>query len=90
MAHNPIAYTYEADHHCPDCAEERFGRCDEHAQIACCVKDNEGNEPGAVFSWTEWQSFSGECESLACGDCHSILDEAHLDDCPGDEWELSE
>ena len=24
--HDPIAYTYEADTHCPACAEQRFGR----------------------------------------------------------------
>jgi len=28
MSHlDPIAYTYEADYHCPSCTEVRFGRC---------------------------------------------------------------
>jgi hypothetical protein len=48
---NPIAYTYEADYHCEDCAYERFGK-DEHGDITGI--DNEGNEIGAVFSWDGW------------------------------------
>lgn len=69
MSHQPIAYTYEADHHCPECAEERFGRCKEHGQIACCVTDSEGNEPGAEFSWDEHTC------GVTCGTCgETILD----------------
>lgn len=77
----PIAYTYEADTHCPECAEARFGTCEEHGQTACCVTDSEGNEPGAVFSWTEWQHGEPEHarETLACGTCHSIIDETEPD-----------
>jgi hypothetical protein len=25
MSARPIGYTYEADYHCPQCAEDRFG-----------------------------------------------------------------
>jgi hypothetical protein len=67
--YNPIAYAYEADMHCPVCAKDRFGRCEEHNQIACCVTDDEGNEPGAIFSWDE--NLCG----LYCGDCHEEIEE---------------
>jgi hypothetical protein len=71
--HEPIAYTYEADHHCEACTVARFGSTE--------GTDNEGNEVGAVFSWDEWYQVDAECEALACGDCHAILDNAHTFDC---------
>lgn len=66
---DPIAYTYEASEHCPDCAEKRFGRCEEHQQIACCVEDDEGNEPGAVAPWDEWD------RDMVCGTCGEVIRE---------------
>lgn len=74
--HDPIAYTYEADTHCPGCALQRFGRCAEHGQIACCVSDSEGNEPGAVAPWDEWHPAT-RCEFLVCGTCGEIIEESH-------------
>ena len=52
---DPIAYT-EADYHCPDCAEARFGRCPDDGFIACPddplgtahFTDFEGNPVGVV------------------------------------------
>lgn len=84
--HEPITYTYEADHHCPDCAEKRFGR-DEHGDIT--GTDNEGNKVGIVMPWDEWFQVDGSCETLACGDCHEALATAHADphseECPEHE-----
>jgi hypothetical protein len=72
---NPIAYTYDADVHCPDCAKSRFGRCTLDGDIACtgiscgCEnEDSEGNPPGAVFGWDEFDT-----NGLYCGDCGSEI-----------------
>jgi hypothetical protein len=48
--HDPIAYTYEADFHCPHCAENRFGR-DKHGDVN--GEDREGNGIGAIFHWDD-------------------------------------
>ena len=56
-----IAFTYEADYHCPTCAIKRFGQtimADSRG-----LRDSEGNEPHAVFSTDE--ILNEEC----CGDC---------------------
>jgi hypothetical protein len=64
---NPIAYAYEADHHCEDCAERRYGR-DANGEIT--GTDSEGNEVGAVFSNTEWWEPSEAMpQTMACGTC---------------------
>lgn len=75
--HDPIAYAYEADFHCPDCTYKRFG-ADDDGWIAMkdgepCV-DGEGNPVGALAPWDEWQSFDGGREVLACGDCGTEID----------------
>jgi hypothetical protein len=70
----PIAYTYEADHHCPACARARFG-ADEHGFPPESARDGEGNPVGAVFSWDEWQNIGEGSQTLACGTCGAILDE---------------
>ncbi len=58
--YDPIAYTYEADIHCPDCAEARFGRGPDGfiASLAAPTLpiDREGNLVGAVAPWDEWHS----------------------------------
>jgi hypothetical protein len=56
-AHDPIAYTYEADIHCPECAEKRFGP-------GAHGTDREGNEVGAVAPWDETSP-----EGEHCGTC---------------------
>ena len=58
----PIAYTYEADTHCPYHARLRFGR-DARGIIANGAVDGEGNEVGAVFEWDDVGS-----AGLYCGD----------------------
>lgn len=73
-SHDPIAYTYEADHHCPSCAFKRFGR-DERGDIAGESSiDGEGNPIGVVAPWDEWQQFDGEKETLACGTCGVVIE----------------
>ena len=64
MGHlEPIGYTYEADVHCPHCAEKRFGRSAD-GFIAEESIDSEGNPVGAIFSWDELSE-----EGEYCGDC---------------------
>lgn len=75
--HDPIAYVYEADHHCPECTYKRFG-ADDEGWIAMqdgepCV-DGEGNPVGVLAPWDEWQSFDGGLETLACADCGYVID----------------
>lgn len=64
----PIAYTYEADTHCPPCTAERFGP-------ACEGTDREGNAVGALFSWDEWCNppEPGKSCILVCGTCGDII-----------------
>jgi hypothetical protein len=71
--HDPIAYIYEADHHCPECAEKRFGR-DADGWIAGGAIDGEGNPVGVLAPWDEWQQFDGENETLGCSDCGTVID----------------
>jgi hypothetical protein len=71
----PIAYTYDADTHCPACAEARFGRCAD-GFVACCTRDSEGNGPGAIFSWDEWcEPSEPGMHILACGTCGGVIRE---------------
>lgn len=62
----PVAYTYEADIHCPDCTEMRFGR-NKDGYIAltdngAAIEDNEGNGVGAIFIWDEYhEEWCGDC-----------------------------
>ena len=67
---DPIAYTYDADVHCPDCALERFG-CDASGFIAGeGAEDSEGNAPGALAPWDEWHVCERNSDAvLACGTC---------------------
>lgn len=86
---DPIAYTYNAEHHCPECTERKFGRCYE-GHIACGhtptsswieVTDDEGNEPGAIAPWDEWhvcsehlQDFPDYAAVLMCGTCEGTIE----------------
>jgi hypothetical protein len=64
-SHDPVAYTYDADVHCPGCAEERFGR-DAHGFIAGQgAQDSEGNEPGILAPWDETDAHGEHCGT--CG-----------------------
>ena len=60
-----IAYTYEADHHCPDCARVRFGDTLDNPD----TEDSEGNGIGACFSTDEHDN------DVVCGDCGEVLEE---------------
>jgi hypothetical protein len=62
----PIAYTYEADTHCPKCARERFGD-------DCEGTDNEGNPVGAIWSWSEWYEYGEGNQILGCGTCRDVI-----------------
>ena len=50
-----IGYTYEADYHCTDCTEKRFGKDD--LDYAFTV-DNEDNPVHPVFSTDEIKEHS--------------------------------
>lgn len=75
---DPIAYTYEADTHCPPCTEARFGRgflgwiaYDDEAGPSV---DREGNPVGVIAPWDEWcDADSPDEQVLACGTCHGII-----------------
>lgn len=76
--HDPIAYTYEADHHCPACTFKRFG-ADKDGWIGMendgfPSLDGERNPVGVLFPWDEWIAFTGERETLACGTCLAVID----------------
>ena len=71
---DPIAYTYEADYHCPACAFARFGR-DSHGFVPEGAEDDGGNPVGAVAPWDEWFSVGYGPQVLVCGDCGGVLDE---------------
>jgi hypothetical protein len=58
-----IAYTYEADSHCPECARERF----DDALDGPDARGDEGNPVGAIFSTDE------HSDGLSCADCNGQL-----------------
>jgi len=77
-SHDPIAYTYEADHHCPDCALRAFGR-DEDGWIN--GTDSEGNPVGVVAPWDEWHEPSDpRAQVLSCGTCGREIDRTEADE----------
>ncbi|MDR0779312.1 MAG: hypothetical protein LBF16_01260 [Pseudomonadales bacterium] len=75
-----IAYTYEADVHCPDCTSDRFGPnsaydrlhlpgdFDEHA-VPYDATDREGNPIHPVFSTDEMLD-----GPYSCGTCRERLE----------------
>lgn len=77
-----IAYTYEADYHCPACATKRFGTA--HGKVI--GTDDEGNEVHPVFDTDEWYAsdlysdlYEGsESATLACGTCGEVIDTVEL------------
>lgn len=71
---HPIAYTFDADYHCPVCTERRFG-VDEHGFPPEDARDSEGNPIGAVAPWDEWHEPSEpRPHVLACGSCRGEID----------------
>jgi hypothetical protein len=83
MTHGLIAYTYEAAHHCEECALARFGR-DSAGDIT--GTDAEGNEVGALFEWDEWHVCIEHLSDfdlpavLTCGTCGKAISEP-CEDC---------
>lgn len=75
MSHHPIAYTYEANHHCEHCAFKRFGRNDQGDIVGT---DREGNPVGVIAPWDEWQQDLTEPQTLACGTCGVVIEEFTL------------
>lgn len=60
---DPVAYTYNADVHCPGCAAAAGMDLDDDR----CV-DSEGNPVHAIFAWDETPP-----EGLYCGDCRGEI-----------------
>lgn len=82
MYPDPIAYTYDADHHCPACAEARFGRTDDgfiagQDDDGSESTDSEGNPVGVIAPWDSWCQEDNECETLSCSTCGGEIDTAH-------------
>ena len=79
MTHDPIAYTYEADTHCPECALNRFGRGDGYPDTTFWIPEDaidiEGNPIGVIAPWDEWQSELDSPQTLACGTCLRVIEE---------------
>jgi hypothetical protein len=74
--HDPVAYTYEADYHCPACAIDRFGREPARPWVREDATDREGNPVGAVFSWNEWCEPSEPGQQVpTCGTCLGVIEE---------------
>jgi hypothetical protein len=71
--HAPIAYTYEADTHCPDCAEKRFG-LSPRGFIAEDATDGEGNSVGVIAPWDEWYNIGEGFQTLSCGTCGVVIE----------------
>lgn len=75
-----IAYTYEADYHCPECAKQRFGTNpqadnDEHG-LDPNICDIEGNPIHPVFSTDETEyrdEDTGIMRKHHCGDCETVI-----------------
>jgi len=80
-----IAYSYEADYHCPYCAEQRWGKCPDgfigcpdepHRQV-----DNEGNPIHVLWAWDEWFDPEGDLQqALICGTCGAEIDAIELEE----------
>lgn len=64
-----IAYQYEADEHCVQCAEERFGQEPDKSWVREDAVDNEGNEVHPIFASDV--TFSGP--AVNCSDCGSWI-----------------
>ncbi len=76
---DPIAYTYDADYHCPSCAIARFGAEPGRSWPRDDATDAEGNPLGAVFGWDDWclpcQYGVPGSHSIECADCGAVLRE---------------
>lgn len=78
----PIAYTYDADTHCPECAVARFGREEAPGPNGPVLMgwppesatDSEGNGVGAIAPWDEWHEPNEPGRfTLVCGTCQCVI-----------------
>jgi len=77
---HPIAYTFEADTHCPGCTAKRFGT-DAEGFIPEDARDNEGNPVGAIAPWDEWHEPGEELpQVLACSTCGGEIERLDAED----------
>jgi hypothetical protein len=83
---DPIAYTYDADTHCPTCAARAFG-VDSDGWIPVSAIDSENNPVGALAPWDEWYDIGYGTQTLTCGTCGSDIDTYDEDDTDEDEGE---
>ena len=72
----PDAYTYDADIHCPACAEARFGRGADgfiatDSEGEPCT-DSEGNPVGVIAPW-DWDHTDDRANGEYCGTCHEEI-----------------
>jgi predicted RNA-binding Zn-ribbon protein involved in translation (DUF1610 family) len=71
----PIAYTFEADTHCPACTVERFGTEPGRSWPTDDAEDSEGNRLGVIFPWDEWCEPSAPgLQVLGCGTCGGTIE----------------
>jgi hypothetical protein len=79
-----IAYTYEADMHCPTCARERFGLSGgvrtndtdpmlDYRGVRTDAVDREGNPVTPVFADADWCGEQYLSHSLECADCQYVM-----------------
>lgn len=72
MDNHIVAWTYEADIHCPDCAEGRWGEQGLRQALGDKgLEDREGNLVRPVYGWD-----SDDYITESCGDCHEPFDDA--------------
>jgi hypothetical protein len=67
MTYSPVGFAYDADVHCVECSQDRFGVAPWPDLIPTGVEDSEGNEPSAIFEDSE----SDVPEH--CSDCRAFL-----------------
>jgi hypothetical protein len=67
-AHRIVAYTYDADYHCTECAAKAHGVDPNTGNVWENAEDSEGNEVHPVFS------IDCDTETIAsCGDCRQVI-----------------
>jgi hypothetical protein len=84
---DPIAYTYDGDYHCPDCALEEWGRGPDGF---IGTSNRAADEVDVVAPWDEWlDPYEAGVQTLNCGTCYTEIDryepEIDADDLPDEE-----
>ena len=78
---DPIAYTYDADTHCPRCTVARYGTGratfggPAYLPDVRWARDSEGNPVGAIAPWDEGHEADVDgWQTLVCGTCADVID----------------